>query len=142
MNKGTLLNIAEYLGSVKTSEIKDAESRHAIQGFFRSLRKIAKPILGDIDDTRREIFSGHEEDIIRWDALERAGTDEAKKEMASMTETKVIVDDFRLIVDRIASEEVTDDLPKIDPSVLLDAVSSKGMSFSEFEDVFGEFFNE
>lgn len=46
MNKGTRLNIAEYLGTIKLSEIKDAQIRHAMQDFFRGVRKLAKPIGG------------------------------------------------------------------------------------------------
>lgn len=139
MNKGTLLNIAEYLGGVRLSEIKDAEIRHAAQDFFRGIRRLAKPIIEDIDDTRREIFADRQGEVNKYAALEAAGD---KEGMAAMPETKAIVDDFRAAVDRIGRENVEGELPKISPDALSDILCDKGLSFGEFEDYFGEFYDE
>ena len=134
MKKRQLLDIATFIGTLKLSELKDAESRHAMQDLHRALRKITKPIVEDIDDTRNEIFAGRQEEVNKYAELEAK---QDKAGMDAMPEIKTMVADFRAATERILSEDAGE-LPKIDYHSQADAMADKEISFDEFEATFGE----
>lgn len=64
MNKGDILNIYTFLGnSVKMTALTDAGVRSDVIGFIRSIRKLAIPILDELNVSKEPAFAGDEKAV-------------------------------------------------------------------------------
>lgn len=152
MKKKELLDYADFIGRLRISAKTGKEARHAVQGFCRDLRKIAKPIINDIEETRLEIIGERQDDVNRWAELEIEAQKpetmaEAKNKMDAMPDVRVIVEDIRAAYNRILEEQVEAPLPVVDPELLLDAIveadsASATWTLDEYYTLFGMFFKE
>lgn len=140
MKKAEILGYKEFFGSIRLPGDVKSNVRRDMQTLYRAFRLLAKPIIEDIDDTRREIVGERQEEVNEYVRLEQSG-----KSVEGMDEVKAIIGDFNAAYARIMGEDVECELPKVSPESIAEAIpysSKPDMSFAEIDANFEKFYDE
>lgn len=135
MKKAEILGYNDFLGTIRLSAEMSPETRRGIRQLHRAFRKLAKPILEDIDDTRAEIIGDKQAEVSEY----------LKKGVKDNPELQTLVDDFDEAYRRILAEDVDCELPKISPEAIYDVIpysAKPGMPLAEIDANFERFYDE
>lgn len=138
MKKAEILGYNDFVGSIRLPADTKADIRRELQGFHRALRRLAKPILEDIDDTRKEIIGDQQDEVNEFVRLEQAG-----EHPDGMDEVKAAIEDFNAAYAKILDEDVEEEIPKVSPEAIAEAIpfsSRPEMSFAEIDAIFERFY--
>ena len=118
-----LKSLAEYFGTqLPAGKIADRETRIAIVRLYGSLAKANKEVADEIEQNRKSLVEGHEEEIQKYAELLRKGDEASVKEAEAMTECVRIDKDFQEASAKIYDEESCADIKKVPLEVLYEAL--------------------